>query len=95
MGAPVPVVLEEENTLLVFGELPWRNTPHMNFNLDNRKVNLNCNPCDNANDNLAVPSLRESLSENSASYEAEFIFMRLILSIRRACALIHEVVLQW
>lgn len=40
---------------------PWQNVPYVNFNRDNRKVKLNANWYDNANDNLAVPVFRESL----------------------------------
>jgi hypothetical protein len=41
------------------GERPFANVPNVNFNRDDRQVKLNSNPADNANDNLAVPSLQE------------------------------------
>jgi hypothetical protein len=52
--------MEGENASYVSGEASFRSVPRVNLNLNNRKVNLNSNPCDNANDNLAVPSFRES-----------------------------------
>ena len=44
-------------------EKQWRNVPYVNFNRDNQQVKLNSNPDDNSNDNLSVPSFRDSPSQ--------------------------------
>lgn len=44
------------------GNGEWSNVPILNFNRDDRKVNLNANDAGNRNRNYAVPSRRESSS---------------------------------
>lgn len=57
-------VMEGESALAVPGEKPWANVPNLNFDSDNRKIQLNYNWCDNYNSNWAVPSfVRDSPSQ--------------------------------
>ena len=56
------------------GNQPWRNVPNVNFNRDNRKVKLNANSDDNANDNWSVPSSRECACRRDA-VKASFLLL--------------------
>jgi len=55
----------------------------VNFNLDDRQVNVNANDRSNDNSDYSVPVLRESSPQSRLS-KAGLLFIRLILSIHRA-----------
>ena len=74
-----PVSWKEKTPLAVPDEKPWTNVPNLNFDSDNRKIQLNYNWCDNYNSNWAVPSFfRDSPSQTPVSmagvcfYETDF-----------------------
>lgn len=63
-----PVSWKEKTPLAVPDEKPWTNVPNLNFDSDNRKIQLNDNWCDNYNSKWAVPSFfRDSPSQTPVS----------------------------
>ena len=68
MGAPVFGVIEGENVIRLVPEYDdeaWQNVVIVNFNRDNRQVNVNANDRSNDNSDYSVPVLRESSSRSS------------------------------
>ena len=86
MGAPVSGVMEGENVIQPVPENDdeaWQNVVIVNFNRDNRQVNVNANDRSNDNSDYSVPSLRES-SSRSHLQQVGLRIIQSISSIRRA-----------
>ena len=59
------MIWKEPTCRTVPGNQQWMNVPNVNFDRDDRKVKLNANWSDNANDNWSVPVPRECLSKRT------------------------------
>ncbi len=78
--------MEGENVIRLvpgYDDEAWQNVVIVNFNRDNRQVNVNANDRSNDDSDYSVPVLRES-SPRSRLTKAGLSFIRLILSIHRA-----------
>ena len=75
-GAPVSGVVEGKNVIRLVPEYDdeaWQNVVIVNFNRDNRQVNVNANDRSNDNSDYAVPVLRESSPRSRLSKAGLFL----------------------
>ncbi|MFH1620750.1 MAG: hypothetical protein ABIB04_01555 [Patescibacteria group bacterium] len=76
MGAPVSGVMEGKNVIRLVPEYDdeaWQNVVIVNFNRDNRQVNVNANDRSNDNSDYSVPVLRESSLRSRLSRAGLFL----------------------
>jgi len=77
-GAPVSGVMEGKNVIQLVPEYDddaWQNVVIVNFNRDNRQVNVNAYDRSNDNSDYSVPVLRDSPSQTPVSMAGVCFFM--------------------